>query len=211
MLSTEWELALREDDRFVGVKSIDTRDIKVSLDSFACICKKQQGKGFRERIAVIRAPNILAWTMDGFREFASVASTSLASLNLLGRHELHPCSLKEWDRREFLGFESLPELIRLIQTHLPNLTTLAMRMDSGKGDRSAETLCRDMLTSDILDKRGSLTKLVIEPKREIPLTPFNTLRAVSPLLAPEFEVFINNCGACSTKQAQVDLLKSLRT
>lgn len=209
-LSKEWETALREESRYTALNAIDTGDIEVSLDTFACIYRRQAEQGVKERLRTIIAPNISAWKMNNLWDFASVACSHLTTLHLLGEHRHQSLAREKREKRELIGFDVLPELIRLIRDGLTNLKTLEVEMSYGEGDETSEGVCRDFLSRDILEKRGNLTKLFIYTQQRPFPTPFNTLRAVSPLLASNFAISVGNSWYHHTNEDQVSFLKRMR-
>jgi len=133
------------------------------------------------------------FTLDEFETFASIASASLTTLKLARQHKDRLSAVKRGEdlaHRALISFDDLPNLITIIRTTLPHLTTFHTML---KGIDEAEEICGLLLRSDSLEDGGTINDLhLATAKYDTPL--FNVIRVVSALCTREAYISINEFG-----------------
>lgn len=168
-----WLAHLREESSYSHLyQEIGLGELPVKLSDITRLYQLQISEGGKERLACIRAPHTLPYSLSSFDEFAHIASSSLTELHLAGAsyppvHEHHL----------LISFAEIPSLIEIIGSHLTRLQVLSIPL---RGIESAESVCRGMLRPDTLSRRGTLAYIrVLAGSSDTSI--FNILRVLSVL------------------------------
>lgn len=180
-------------------RAVNFGKLPVELGLITSLFKRQRSAGHPERLQRVVAEYFAPYNFAAFQIFARVAGTSITHLALADRYDASGVCL---------SFAQLPDIILLVQSHLPNLSVLRIALS---GIAQSERLLKDKLVPELLDSPGSIRTLKIFAEPSYAGGLFNTIRILARLCGKGAELDISN----SFKQVwgstiQSDLLRYLQ-
>jgi hypothetical protein len=174
----------------------------ICLEQIGDIAQGQITAGYptASRLKDVSADNALPYDVHDFRTLASIVSTSLVRFAVTGPLE-----------RTRITFKDLPQIFDVIHTSLPVLRELVLRLG---GLQDAETFCGNLLSSDILSRRGRLDVICLHTGDNAGGPLFNVLRYCLQHVVeadwPDLSIWMEGHDRRWQAHLQRDMIKYLR-